>query len=169
MHVAVVTFQAYPDQVQEVIKRYHEFGVPWMKSQKGMANFRVMTDKKTGKTSWTRQQEEGTIMRVSPDRKTREIVCTGIRFSVGMQFNRNGDLFCTDQEGATWCPGGNPVDELLQIIPGRNYGFPPRHLHQLPGVADEPNVVSFGPQHQSGCGMRFNETSKDHAAFGPAF
>ena len=49
MHVAVVTFQAYPDQVAEVIKRYHEFGVPWMKSQKGMANFRVMTDKKTGK------------------------------------------------------------------------------------------------------------------------
>jgi quinol monooxygenase YgiN len=49
MHVAVVTFQTYPDQVQEVIKRYHEFGVPWMKSQKGMANFRVMTDKKTGK------------------------------------------------------------------------------------------------------------------------
>ena len=72
-------------------------------------------------------------------RKSREIVCTGIRFSVGLQFNRNGDLFCTDQEGATWCPGGNPVDEFLHIIPGRNYGFPPRHLHQLPDV-----VVSEG-------------------------
>ncbi|MBL8541360.1 MAG: antibiotic biosynthesis monooxygenase [Betaproteobacteria bacterium] len=49
MYVAVVTFQAYPDQVEEVIKRYQEFGVPWMKSQKGMANFRVMTDKTSGK------------------------------------------------------------------------------------------------------------------------
>lgn len=49
MHVAVVTFQAHPDQIDEVIKRYAEFGVPWMKSQKGMASFRVMTDKKTGK------------------------------------------------------------------------------------------------------------------------
>ncbi|HEV8293222.1 MAG TPA: c-type cytochrome, partial [Tepidisphaeraceae bacterium] len=138
---------------------------------RGCMNFTdpMQTDKKTGKTAWNRQQEEGTIMKVSPDRKTREIVCTGIRFSVGLQFNRNGDLFCTDQEGATWCPGGNPVDELLQIIPGRNYGFPPRHLHQLPGVADEPNVVNFGPQHQSGCGMRFNEETKDRKSFGPAF
>src|SRR3954470_8263951 len=137
---------------------------------RGCMNFTdpMQTDKKTGKTEWNRQQEEGTIMRVSPDRRTREIVCTGIRFSVGLQFNRNGDLFCTDQEGATWCPGGNPVDEFLQIIPGRNYGFPPRHLHKLEGVADEPNVVNFGPQHQSGCGMRFNEENAQHKSFGPA-
>ena len=26
-----------------------------------------------------------------------------------------GDLFCTDQEGATWLPNGNPFDELLHI------------------------------------------------------
>jgi quinol monooxygenase YgiN len=49
MYVAVVTFQAHTDQVQEVVRRYHEFGVPWMKSQKGLANFRIMTDKKSGK------------------------------------------------------------------------------------------------------------------------
>src|SRR3954469_13256411 len=138
---------------------------------RGCMNFTdpMQTDKKTGQTAWNRQQEEGTIMKVSPDRKHREIIATGIRFSVGLQFNREGDLFATDQEGATWCPGGNPVDELLHIVPGRNYGFPPRHLHKLEGVADEPNVVSFGPQHQSGCGMRFNEANENHKSFGPAF
>ncbi|HEV8607414.1 MAG TPA: c-type cytochrome [Tepidisphaeraceae bacterium] len=129
----------------------------------------MQIDKKTGVAGWNRQQETGTIMKVSPDRKTREIVCTGIRFSVGLQFNRDGDLFCTDQEGATWCPNGNPVDELLQIVPGRHYGFPPQYLHKLPGVNDEPNVVSFGPQHQSTCGMKFNEETKDRKSFGPAF
>ena len=43
--------------------------------------------------------ERGTIMRVAPDLKSRQIVCTGIRFSVGLAFNHLGDLFATDQEG----------------------------------------------------------------------
>ena len=64
---------------------------------------------------------------MSPDFKTREIVATGIRFPVGLRFNRDGDLFCTDQEGATWVPNGNPLDELLHIQKGRHYGFPARH------------------------------------------
>jgi quinol monooxygenase YgiN len=49
MHVAVVTFQAYADRLDEVIGRYKEVGVPWMKSQPGLVDFRLMTDKKTGK------------------------------------------------------------------------------------------------------------------------
>ena len=44
----------------------------------------------------------------------------------------HGDLFATDQEGATWVPNGNPFDELLHIQPGRHYGFPPRHPKHLP-------------------------------------
>jgi len=48
-HVAVVTFQAYPDRIDDVITRYRESGVPWMQSQAGLVDFRLMTDKKTGK------------------------------------------------------------------------------------------------------------------------
>ena len=63
-------------------------------------------------------------MRVSPDFKTREIVATGIRFPVGLRFNKAGDLFCTDQEGATWLPNGNPLDELLHITEGAALRLP---------------------------------------------
>ncbi|HYT94263.1 MAG TPA: hypothetical protein VEL76_36440, partial [Gemmataceae bacterium] len=70
---------------------------------------------KSGKAHYRLDSERGTILRVAPDFKSREIVCTGIRFPVGMAFNRRGDLFCTDQEGATWLPNGNPLDELLHI------------------------------------------------------
>ena len=97
---------------------------------------------------------------MSPDFKTREVVATGIRFPVGLRFNRHGDLFCTDQEGATWVPNGNPLDELLHIRLGtkpRHYGFPPRHPKHLPGVIDEPSTFDYGPQHQSTCGFFFNE------------
>jgi putative heme-binding domain-containing protein len=121
-----------------------------------------------GKSHYDMQSERGTILKVSPDRKHREIVATGLRFVVGLEFNNRGDLFATDQEGDTWFPGGNPRDELLHIIPGRHYGFPFRHPKYLPDIVDEPFVVGFSPQHQSACGFRFNEARANRQPFGPA-
>jgi putative heme-binding domain-containing protein len=111
--------------------------------------------------------ERGTILRVAPDFKSREIVATGIRFPVGIRFNAAGDLFCSDQEGATWLANGNPFDELLHIERGRHYGFPPRHPRHLPEVIDEPSVYDYTPQHQSTCGLNFNEPATDGTVFGP--
>jgi putative heme-binding domain-containing protein len=121
-----------------------------------------------GKSKYDLKSERGTIMRVSPDFSKREIIATGIRFPVGLAFNRNGDLFATDQEGATWLPNGNPLDELLHIQAGRHYGFPPRHPKYLPGVIDEPSTFDYGPQHQSTCGLAFNEPVNGGPTFGPA-
>lgn len=135
----------------------------------GCANFfdGYQRDSKTGKSAYDLKSSRGTIQRVSPDFKTRESVCTGIRFSVGMAFNPAGDLFSTDQEGATWLPNGNPLDELLHIQPGRHYGFPPRHPVHLPGVIDEPSTFDYSPQHQSTCGIVFNESVNGGPTFGP--
>jgi putative heme-binding domain-containing protein len=113
--------------------------------------------------------ERGTILRVAPDFKSRETVATGIRFPVGIRFNAAGDLFCTDQEGATWLANGNPFDELLHVQKGRHYGFPPRHPKHLPGVIDEPSVFDYGPQHQSTCGLNFNEPVNGGPSFGPGW
>jgi putative heme-binding domain-containing protein len=120
-----------------------------------------------GKSHYELSSERGTVLHLSKDFSRREIVCTGIRFLCGMAFNREGDLFATDQEGATWLPNGNPVDELLQIVPGRHYGFPPRHPKHLPNVIDEPPVMEYGPQHQSTVGLIFNEGVSGGPAFGP--
>jgi putative heme-binding domain-containing protein len=123
---------------------------------------------KDGKAGYSLKSERGTILRVAPDFKSREIVATGIRFPVGMRFNHAGDLFATDQEGATWLPNGNPLDELLHVQKGRHYGFPPRHPIHLPNVIDEPSTFDYGPQHQSTCGFCFNEPlTKDGLIFGP--
>jgi putative heme-binding domain-containing protein len=123
---------------------------------------------KDGKAQYSLKDERGTIQRVSSDFKSREIIATGIRFPVGMRFNEKGDLFCSDQEGATWLPNGNPFDELLHIQKGRHYGFPPRHPTHLPNVIDEPSTFDYGPQHQSTCGLNFNEPVKPGGpTFGP--
>ena len=132
-----------------------------------------LVDKTTGLSRYDLKSERGTIIEVSPDFKHRGIVATGIRFSVALDFNRFGDLFCTDQEGATWLPNGNPFDELLQIKllqigTVRHYGFPPRHPKYLPQVIDEPSVFDYGPQHQSTCGLNFNEPVNGGPVFGPS-
>jgi putative heme-binding domain-containing protein len=139
---------------------------------RGTANFAngYLIDK-DGKAHYDVKGEYGTILRVAPDFKSREVVATGVRFPVGLRFNRAGDLFATDQEGATWLPNGNPFDELLHIDlkHRRHYGFPPRHPKHLPDVIDEPSVYDYGPQHQSTCGFCFNEPVKEGGPiFGPA-
>ncbi len=137
----------------------------------GCANFAdaYQVDKNTGKSAYDINSVRGTILKMSPDFSRREVVCTGIRFPVAMAFNALGDLFCSDQEGATWLPNGNPFDELLHIQPGRHYGFPPRHPQYLPNVIDEPSVFDYGPQHQSTCGLNFNEPVNGGPSFGPAW
>uniref|UniRef100_A0A7C2JY32 Cytochrome c domain-containing protein n=1 Tax=Schlesneria paludicola TaxID=360056 RepID=A0A7C2JY32_9PLAN len=123
---------------------------------------------KEGVAHYSLSDEGSAILRVSPDLKSREIVVTGIRFPVGLRINRHGDLFATDQEGATWVPNGNPFDELLHIQKGRHYGFPARHPKHLPNVIDEPSTFDYGPQHQSTCGLNFNEPVRpDAPVFGP--
>lgn len=122
---------------------------------------------RSGKAHYRLADERGTILRVAPDFRSRQVVATGIRFPVGLTFNRHGELFATDQEGATWLPNGNPLDELLHIQKGRHYGFPPRHPRHLPGVLDEPSVFDYRPQHQSACGLQFNEPVNGGPSFGP--
>jgi putative heme-binding domain-containing protein len=122
----------------------------------------------TGGSAYDVRSERGTIQELSADWKQRQTVATGLRFTVALAFNAAGDLFCTDQEGATWLPNGNPLDELLFVQPGRHYGFPPRHPKFLPDVIDEPSVFDYAPQHQSTCGLHFNNPAGGGAEiFGP--
>jgi putative heme-binding domain-containing protein len=122
---------------------------------------------KDGVSRYDRNGPRGTIQKWHAATHRLETIATGIRVPYTLAFNRNHDLFVTDQEGETWCPNGNPLDELNHIIPGRNYGFPPRHEKWLPDLVSEAPVVSFGPQHQSSCGLVFNESSARQRRFGP--
>lgn len=99
----------------------------------------------------------GTIQKWDARTKQLSTIATGIRVPVALAFNGAGDLFNTDQEGETWMPDGNPLDELNHIVAGRNYGFPPSHERWLPGLISDAPVVGFGPQHQSACGLAFND------------
>jgi putative heme-binding domain-containing protein len=124
---------------------------------------------KQGKAHYDINSHQGTIQRIDAKTRQRETLATGVRFAIGIAFNRFGDLFWTDQEGDTWTKG-NHLDELNVLLPGkRHYGFPERHPEHLPNTDDEPPVVGFGPQHQSTCGLKFNEAKPGWKTFGPKF
>ena len=110
-----------------------------------------------GQPQYRTDRRRGCLLRINPDGSVDQLN-SGLRYIMSMQFNKQGDLFATDQEGATWSPNGNPFDELLHLEPKRHYGFPPRHPKYLPDVVDEPSVWDYAPQHQSTCGFRFKRT-----------
>ncbi len=121
-----------------------------------------------GTPHYSTDKRRGCLLRFTPDGKVEQLA-SGLRYVMSLQFNKYGDLFATDQEGATWCPNGNPLDELLYLQPGRHYGFPPRHPQFLPNVVDEPSVWDYAPQHESTCGFRFNGPAPGRGRFGPEF
>ncbi|MDB6068906.1 MAG: hypothetical protein JWL81_77 [Verrucomicrobiales bacterium] len=123
---------------------------------------------KTGTALYSPDKRRGCLLRIDRDGKVEQLN-SGLRYIMSLQWDQSGELFGTDQEGATWLPNGNPYDELLHLQKGRHYGFPPWHPRLLPGVVDEPSVWDYAPQHQSACGFRFNGPSKDRAVFGPEF
>ncbi|MEQ1827883.1 MAG: ThuA domain-containing protein [Pirellula sp.] len=120
-----------------------EYNNAYQVDKEGVSHYDVGTDR-------------ATVQRIAPDLASRETVCTGVRFSIALEFDQHHELFASDQEGATWLPNGNPFDELLHIEKGKHYGFPPRHPKYLPKVFDEPSLFDYRPQHQSTCGMAFN-------------
>jgi putative heme-binding domain-containing protein len=122
----------------------------------------------TGRSHYAPTMRRGCVLRIHPGGKVEQIA-SGVRYLMSLQINRHGDLFGSDQEGATWLPNGNPFDELLHLQPGRHYGFPSRHPRHLPSVIDEPSVVDYAPQHQSICGFRFNDPPQPGRGFGPAW
>ncbi len=133
----------------------------------GCADYSNPYLEKDGKSHYDPKSELGAILKVAPDRKSREVFAGGIRFAYALKFNRQGDLFATDQEGETWLPGANPLDELNLIEKGRHYGWPPKHERFLKDSRDEPPVAEFSPQHQSACGMVFDEARPGWQRFGP--
>jgi putative heme-binding domain-containing protein len=126
---------------------------------------------KQGVAHYSTDKRRGCLLRIGTDGKVTQLH-SGLRYIMSLQFNKHGDLFGTDQEGAAWVPNGNPFDELLHIPVGadeksRHFGFPPRHPRWLPDVVDEPSVFDFAPQHQSTCGFRFNGPAPGRGIFGP--
>lgn len=86
----------------------------------------------------------GTIVRISPDGKRRELVAVGLRNAYDLAFNRHGDLFFqdSDMESDVGTPWYRPT-QVYHVNEGGEYGwrsgtakFPAYFPDNLPGIAD---------------------------------
>ncbi|MGI8520808.1 MAG: PQQ-dependent sugar dehydrogenase [Actinomycetota bacterium] len=64
----------------------------------------------------------GTILRVSPNGKDVQVFARGLRNIYGLTFDDRGGLWGVDNDGETI--GGWRAEEVLNIQPGHNYGYP---------------------------------------------
>jgi putative heme-binding domain-containing protein len=81
----------------------------------------------------------GSILRLSPDGQQVERFATGLRFSYGMAFNPEGDLFFTDNRG-----GENPVEELNVAVRGGFFGQNPSKFPGHPRARTALLSVRYG-------------------------
>ncbi|WP_290796604.1 DUF7133 domain-containing protein [Flavihumibacter sp. UBA7668] len=95
----------------------------------------------------------GSIIRISPDGKNAERLVTGIRSVYGMGFHSDGQLYFTDNEG-----GGNPTEELNQLIAGKFYG----HNRKKFGTTDSTEKPILSLQAElAPSGIEFNRINND--------
>lgn len=70
------------------------------------------------------QLERGTLIRYSPDGQQREVVANGLRNTIGYDWDSTGGRLWGMDHGSDFRGDGLPPEELNQIEPGENYGWP---------------------------------------------
>ncbi|WP_425237214.1 DUF7133 domain-containing protein [Ulvibacterium sp.] len=83
----------------------------------GWLYFTLTTDSWNAGASPDPLKYRGAILKASPDGKTAKIVATGIRSVFGMAYDKEGELFFSDNEG-----GQNQTEELHILKEGSFYG-----------------------------------------------
>ncbi len=97
----------------QVTEHFHEFAMDLQTDAHG--NFYYAKAARHAKTALVPQH--GTLLRVSPDGKSTEIIASGFRAPNGVCVNPNGTFYVSDQEGH-W----TPKNEINLIEKGKFYG-----------------------------------------------
>lgn len=109
-------------------------------------------------------KDHAKIIRMNPDGTGVETVATGVRNSVGLDFDpRSGDLWFTDNQ-RDWISDDMPLDELNHVQRlGQNFGFPYCHSGLMvdPDLGGTRQCGEFSPPaallgaHSAPLGLRF--------------
>ncbi len=72
----------------------------------------------------TPNPEEATMLRISPDGKSREIYASGLRHTIGFGWHPVTSVLYGFDQGSDWHGDNIPPEELNVILRGKNYGWP---------------------------------------------
>ena len=97
----------------QVTEHFHEFAMGLQTDKEG--NFYYAKSGRHARTSLV--PHHGTLIKVSPDGKTSEILANGFRAANGVCINPDGSFYVTDQQGY-W----NPMNRINRVTKGGFYG-----------------------------------------------
>lgn len=97
----------------QVTEHFHEFAMGLQTDDQG--NFYYAKSARHAKTALV--PHHGTLLKITPDGESTEILATGFRAANGVCINPDGSFLVTDQEGH-W----NPKNRINWVRPGEFYG-----------------------------------------------
>lgn len=116
----------------QVTEHFHEFAMGLQADAEG--NFYYAKSARHAKTAIV--PHHGTLLKVSPDGATTEILANGFRAANGVCLNPDGSFVVTDQEGH-W----NPKNRINWVRPGEFYG----NMYGYHDVTDESDAAMTDP------------------------
>ncbi len=116
----------------QVTEHFHEFAMGLQRDDAG--NFYYAKSARHAKTAIV--PHHGTLLKVSPDGQSTEIIANGFRAANGVCLNPDGSFVVTDQEGH-W----NPKNRINWVRPGEFYG----NMFGYHDVTDESDSAMSDP------------------------
>ncbi|GAB5519422.1 MAG: c-type cytochrome [Rhodothermales bacterium] len=116
----------------QVTEHFHEFAMGLQTDDAG--NFYYAKSARHARTALVPQH--GTLIRVSPDGSTSEIIANGFRAANGVLLNPDGSFIVTDQEGH-W----NPMNRINWVEEGGFYG----NMYGYGAPADSSDTAMMAP------------------------
>ncbi|HTO02133.1 MAG TPA: DUF6797 domain-containing protein, partial [Opitutus sp.] len=108
-----VDFHESINSDHQVTEHFHEFAMGLQTDAEG--NFYYAKSARHDRTALVPQH--GTLLKISADGATTEILANGFRAANGVCVNPDGSFYVTDQEGH-WMP----MNRINRVVPGKFYG-----------------------------------------------
>ncbi|MBC7965314.1 MAG: PQQ-dependent sugar dehydrogenase [Fuerstia sp.] len=100
---------------------YHDWTTALLRDRNGDLLVGLGSDYSQNKRPADNDRWRGTILKIDST-GTIAPIATAFRFPMGLAFDRNQNLFATDNQGVQ-----NVFNEINHVVPGKHYGVPSRH------------------------------------------
>ena len=114
---------------------YHDWTTALVRDRNGDLFVGLGSDYSQNKRPADNDRWRGTILKIDSN-GTVSPVATAFRFPMGLAFDRNQNLFATDNQGVQ-----NTFNEINHVIIGKHYGVPSRHEEATDMPPETPAVM----------------------------
>lgn len=114
---------------------YHDWTSGLVRSRSGSLYAGLGSDYSQNQRPKDNDRWRGTVLKIDGDGSIQPVAYS-LRFPMGLAFDRDQQLFVTDNQGVQ-----NTFNELNMVIPGKHYGVPSRHERPISSEPETPALM----------------------------